>query len=177
MDNVKESAEVCGIERIGHVCQKVCASWGKTELNRYLSELILDTRGGQRQGFPMDVAAELFFLAQTNQTVRALTLAENKGLPFEEASRLIEEHDQKRLAEDAFDNPMVSRDAVVRQERRRSSRGGGVMTAQTETSQPKVTPWQVLIDLVTNRTLLLLLVFVLTAKLVWPYLIAALFPS
>ncbi|MDP2751425.1 MAG: hypothetical protein Q8O31_02305 [Rhodocyclaceae bacterium] len=176
MDNVKELEEACGLERIGHVCQKICASWGKAELNRYISGLILDSRGGHRQGFPMDVAAELFFLAQANQTVRALTLAENKNISFEEATQLIEEHDQVRLAENAFDDPMVSHDAIVRQDRRRADRGGR-RTIQVETNPSKATTLQVVIDLVTNRTLLLLVVFVLTVKLVWPYLMTALFPS
>jgi len=168
--------QACGLERISHVCKKICDSWGKAELNRYISGLIMDARGGQRQGFPVDVAAELFFLAQANQTVRALIWAENKHISFEEATQVIEEYDQKRLAEDVFDNPMVSRDTVSRTERRRTDRGGR-RTIQVEAAQSKATPLQVLIDLVTNRTLLLLMVFVLTAKLVWPYLMTALFPA
>lgn len=44
------------------IAEKVCVFWGKhEECSQFLNKLIMDDRGN-RQGFPQDVSAELFFL-------------------------------------------------------------------------------------------------------------------
>jgi len=46
--------------RFPRIANKLCDLWSEPCLcNRYLSELLLDTRDGERQGFPIAVATEL----------------------------------------------------------------------------------------------------------------------
>jgi hypothetical protein len=54
------------IERIPHLCAKICMTWGSRELDAFFSHLLMDSRDGSRQGLPVEVANEVLFLMQTN---------------------------------------------------------------------------------------------------------------
>ena len=107
------SSSRAAIESIDHLTKKICALWGTPELNLFIRHLIMDSRDGSRQGLPMDVAAEVAFLAETNTFVRAAKSAKLLGVHFSEALKRIEAEDNQPLKLDAFDNPFVSRDTLA----------------------------------------------------------------
>ncbi|APR05351.1 MULTISPECIES: hypothetical protein [Thauera] len=43
-------------ERFPHLAPRISAMWGTRDGRKYLSSLIMDTRDGQRQGFPPEHA-------------------------------------------------------------------------------------------------------------------------
>lgn len=111
---VSEAGGTTALERIGHLTQKICALWGTAEFNVFFGKLLMDSRDGARQGLPTEVAAELAFLAETNKILRAINASEQLGLKFDEAFRRIEAEDQQPLKFDALDDPLVSRDTLMR---------------------------------------------------------------
>jgi hypothetical protein len=176
-----ESAGKSALEEMGHLKQKVCLMWGSPELDVFISRLIMDSRDGQRKGLPMEVGAELLFLAKTNKIIRAIDIARAQKVPFRDAMQMVEEGDEKRLEADTFDNPMVSRDTIVRdrgpdrrtQEERRaaaraesSDRRSGQERRRTG-SAPTVADR--VFGLVFSKATLFLIACALTAKLLWPY--------
>lgn len=53
-----------------HILERLRAAWHSTEeTERFLNEILLDTRDG-RQGLPEEVFSELMFLAELNWTRR-----------------------------------------------------------------------------------------------------------
>jgi len=72
------------LERLPHLAARVQTLWGQTEFEPYVSRLIMESRDGQRQGFPWDVAQELFFLVELCIAKRALVAAEMTGASFRE---------------------------------------------------------------------------------------------
>jgi len=72
------------LERLPHLAARVQALWGQTEFEPYVSRLIMESRDGQRQGLPWDVAQELFFLVELCIAKHALAAAEMTGAPFRE---------------------------------------------------------------------------------------------
>ncbi|HLA34384.1 MAG TPA: hypothetical protein VJ001_05890 [Rhodocyclaceae bacterium] len=102
----------CALEELGHLSKKIIAIWGSPELDMFLSELIMDSRDGTRQGLPMAAAAEVLFLMQTNKMVRAIDLAEKLNIPLQDAFRTVDEGDQARLRNDVLDDPAISRDTA-----------------------------------------------------------------
>ena len=44
------------------VLEKITQLWGTEELEVYINELMMDSRDGQRKGFPHTVASELMYL-------------------------------------------------------------------------------------------------------------------
>ncbi len=101
------------LESIEHLTKKICALWGTPELNIFIRHLILDSRNGSRQGLPMDVAAEMTFIAETNTFVRAHAAAKRLDIKFSEALALTEAEDSQPLKFDLFDDPFVSRDTLA----------------------------------------------------------------
>ena len=102
----------CALEELGHLSRKIIAIWGSPELDTFLSELIMDSRDGARQGLPMAAAAEVLFLMQTNKMVRAIDLAEKLHIPLNDAFRTVDEGDLVRLKKDTLDDPAISRDTL-----------------------------------------------------------------
>ena len=47
-----------------HIGKKIELLWGHPELSKMLMDLLTDTRDGTRQGFPREVAAAMFRLAE-----------------------------------------------------------------------------------------------------------------
>lgn len=112
------------LESIDHLTQKICLLWGTPEFNVFIRELIFDSRNGSRQGLPTEVAAEITFLAETNTLVRAIQRAKRLGTTFDEALKAVEMEDDTTLQVDAFDDPLVSRDTLMRGETRRQAAQG-----------------------------------------------------
>lgn len=52
------------------ILNKIVDLWSSDNIDSYFSELILDTRGDQRQGFPADVAEEILRLSVINTKYR-----------------------------------------------------------------------------------------------------------
>ena len=50
-------------ERFPHIGERIAGLWGSAELALYINELFLDTRGGTRQGFPVEISQALFRLS------------------------------------------------------------------------------------------------------------------
>lgn len=157
------------LESIAHLKQKVCLMWGSPELDTFIGRLLMDSRDGARQGLPMQVGAELLFLAKANKIIRAIDLMKSEKVSFGEAFHSVDAGDQKRLEADEFDNPLVSRDTVirVRNEERRIE--------QTRRPAPKPAGFaagfgHLIFKLLTSKAVLFLIAVALTMKLLWPYL-------
>jgi hypothetical protein len=176
-----EAPERSALEELGHLKQKVCLMWGSPELDIFISRLIMDSRDGQRKGLPMEVGAELLFLAKTNKMIRAIDIARTQQVAFRDAMQLVEEGDQKRLEADNFDNPLVSRDMVVRERGPDRRAVPDRRTAPRESASDRrsgqerrhgtnsLTMGDRIFRLVFSKATLFLIVFALTAKLLWPY--------
>jgi hypothetical protein len=55
--------ERCALEqRFPHVVVRIVATWGHPECSQYLRSLLVEDRGGSRQGFPRAAHAELMLL-------------------------------------------------------------------------------------------------------------------
>lgn len=157
--------EAGALEAIVHLQKKICLMWGSAELDVFIGRLIMDSRDGQRQGLPVSVGDELMFLAEVNKIVRAIDMVRAQKVPFRDALRAVEEGDQKRYEADTFDNPLISRDTVVRArnaERREAARPQG----QTARSSPSVLA-------IIFRLFALLVAGALAIQYLWPYLTQA----
>ena len=164
--------ERCALESIGHIQKKVCLMWGTPELDIFISRLIMDSRDGQRQGLPVQLGAELLFLAKTNKIIRAIDLIRaHQGMTLKDAMQHVEDGDQKRLGQDAFDNPMVSRDTVTRarDERRASQERATAARRPDKPTGGSASLGQLVFYLLTNKYFLMLIAFALSMKLLWPY--------
>ncbi len=157
------------LESLGHLKQKVCLMWGSPELDVFISRLIMDSRDGQRQGLPVAAAAELLFLAQTNKIIRAIDLIGKQPMSLKDAYRVIDAGDQKRLENDEMDNPLVSRDTVIRQ-RNEEYRAVRERSAP-EVRGPLAKFGSLIFGLLLSKSMLYLIAFALTLKLLWPYLV------
>ncbi|KYC28838.1 protein of unknown function [Sterolibacterium denitrificans] len=86
------------LEAFPNVLKKIQGLWATRGCDTYFQGLFMDTRGGTRRGFPMEVGEELLFLVRFNKNVRALPLAAELNVSLEEAYRLIDKGDQESLA-------------------------------------------------------------------------------
>jgi hypothetical protein len=163
------SNERCALEAIEHLQKKICLMWGSPELDVFISRLIMDSRDGQRQGLPMAIGAELLFLAQINKIIRAIALLGKQNVNLKEAYRLVDEGDQKRLEADAFDNPLVSRDTIVRKSEA-ERRSGRERRIETKPSGAVASFGHLVFKLIFSKIALFLIAAALTAKLFWPLL-------
>ena len=160
--------EASALESIGHLKEKVCLMWGSQELDVFIGRLLMDSRDGARKGLPMTVGADLLFLARTNKIIRAIDLMKSQKLPFKDAFHTVDAGDQARLEADELDNPLVSRDTVikVRNEERRIE--------QVRRPAPKPRGLaagfgRLIFKILTSKAVLFLIAVALTVKLLWPY--------
>lgn len=169
MGIAQDNEERAALESLAHLRQKVCLMWGSPELDVFISRLIMDSRDGQRQGLPVAAAAELLFLAQTNKIIRAIDLIGKQKMTLKEAYHVIDAGDQKRLESDELDNPLVSRDTVIRQrnEEYRTVRE----RSAPEVRGPLAKFGSFIFGLLLSKNMLYLIAFALTFKLLWPYLV------
>ncbi|MBA3031950.1 MAG: hypothetical protein KKF85_09885 [Gammaproteobacteria bacterium] len=171
MNAPQPDADACPLESIGHLKQKVCLMWGSAELDIFIGRLLMDSRDGARKGLPMPVGADLLFLAKTNKIIRAIDLMRSEKIQFKDAFRIVDEGDQKRLEADEFDNPLVSRDTVVkvRNEELRATR------AQRPAPKPDGFAARIghlVFTVLTSKAVLFLIAVALTVKLLWPFFMA-----
>jgi hypothetical protein len=85
------------IESMSHLTSKITSLWMSRDLNTMIYEILLDSRDGDRQGLPFEVAKELMFVAQMNLLMRAKEAAPLLGITVGEASNLIAQGDQAAL--------------------------------------------------------------------------------
>jgi hypothetical protein len=90
---------IAALESVGHLQEKVERMWGSPELDVFIRTLFMNSRDGERQGLPLEIAAELAFLAKLNRVIRALDAARRLSVSLDEAFRLIDEGDQSRFDE------------------------------------------------------------------------------
>ena len=57
-------------EKFPHVLNRIVELWNKKEIDDYFNDLLMDTRGGTRQGFPPEVASEIFALSIAHAKIR-----------------------------------------------------------------------------------------------------------
>jgi hypothetical protein len=64
-EKLVDSAELNEVnQRFPHIGRQLLALWGGRDFSVYVNQLMTDTRGGTRQGFPSEVALALFKLIQ-----------------------------------------------------------------------------------------------------------------
>jgi hypothetical protein len=83
LTRLPETQRPLGLARMfPRIANKLCRLWSDSQAcDRYVSELLMDTRDGARQGFPMAVAAELAALLGTDQT-------SDKDLPWGQVNEI-----------------------------------------------------------------------------------------
>lgn len=169
MSNSIRSTERAALESLEHLKNKICLMWGSDELDIFISRLFVDSRDGQRQGLPMEVAAELAFLAQTNKILRAINLLGKQPVSLRDAYRIVDTGDQKRLEADALDNPLVSRDTVIqnRNEEFRASRERERQQAKAE--GPVAAFGSLIFRLIFSKVMIVFIGLALAGKLLWMY--------
>lgn len=89
--------ETAALEAMPHLTRQIIQLWRTRELNTLIHKILLDSRDGSRQGFPMEVARELMFLAKMNVIIRAQDAAPLLGISIGDACRLIEKGDHAAL--------------------------------------------------------------------------------
>jgi len=104
------------LERLPHLAARVQALWGQTEFEPYVSRLIMESRDGQRQGLPWDVAQELFFLVELCIAKHALAAAEMTGASFREMfarclARTANAAPTESTMTDCWSDPMANKEA------------------------------------------------------------------
>lgn len=99
------------LEGFPKVLNKISGLWGTRELDKLILELIMDSREGTRQGFPVDVGDELLFLEGCNKYVRALDIADHMKISVKKAFQMVDSGDQAHMATDPWNDPSVSKDA------------------------------------------------------------------
>lgn len=57
-------------QQFPRVLEKILQMWGKPALEAFLNELMMDSRGGQRQGFPKEAASEILRLSLFSEQQR-----------------------------------------------------------------------------------------------------------
>lgn len=57
-------------EKYLRVLNRIVELWDSKEIDEYFNELMMDTRSGTRQGFPHDVASEIFALSMVHAKIR-----------------------------------------------------------------------------------------------------------
>lgn len=85
------------LEAMPHVATQLIKHWGTREINTFIHQILLDTRDGSRQGFPVAAAQELMFLAEINLLVRAIDAAPLLQITVDDACELIARGDQAAL--------------------------------------------------------------------------------
>ena len=141
--------------------------WKTRELDVFIHRLILDSRDGARQGFPMTVAHEMLFLAETNRILRAMDAAQQLQIKLSEAYKLVMEGDKASQANGPWDDPSVSRDSASR----RFDTKNKVKPAIAPSKEAALTgPWAMLGRFIYSKWFLFAVVAALSVKLTMPLL-------
>jgi len=106
---------LAGLDAFPNVLKKIQGMWGTKELDKFIHSLLMDSRGGTRQGFPVDAAEELLFVVKFNKRVRAIDVAEKLQIPVQDAYRIVDKADQAQLEVSPWADPNSSNEASARQ--------------------------------------------------------------
>ena len=155
------------LEDIAHLTRRICGIWGTPELDVFLSQLLMDARGGARKGLPVAVATEVLFQVQTNKMLRAMELSKKLSLRLQEAYRMVDDGDQARLRIDPLDDPEVSRDTIISRADR-STEAPARRPAMPSAGGQAQGLGQLLLMLVRSKWLVWGIVLLLGFKLFWP---------
>ncbi len=74
-------------EKYARVMNRIVELWDSREIDDYFSELMIDTRtdsGGNRQGFPKEVASEIFALSMAHTKIRDRKQKTSSGNPWDD---------------------------------------------------------------------------------------------
>lgn len=114
-----ETENTAALEAFPRVLQRVQHHWASRACDSYLQSLFMDSRDGNRRGFPVDAASELMFLVKLNKHTRALALAEKLHVPHAEAYRIVDAGDLAATPTDAWSDPdSVTETAALRESRK-----------------------------------------------------------
>ncbi len=168
------SPEASAVERIEHIQKKVCMMWGSPELDTYLNSLLMDSRDGKRQGFPVEITQDLLFLAEFNKFVRAIDLAKKLKISLKEAYQKVD-FDDRTKSGTGLDDPLSAGDVFSREA---SLMGiGDSKNARVSSSRPPEKEGGVgtgfgklIFSLLTNQVVLFLIVLAIIFTIVRPYL-------
>ena len=153
------------IEGFPRIIEKVRLMWKTRELDVFIHRLILDSRDGARQGFPMAVAHEMMFLAETNRIVRAIDAAQSLQIKLSEAYKMVVAGDEAAMSTDAWSDPAVSRDTSSR---RNSRPAASVQIARAAEGSGGSGALYMFGRFVFSKTFLILVIALLSLKLLWP---------
>jgi len=113
--NIPTNPAASAIEKFPHVQKRICMLWGTQELDGHINHLLTDSRDGKRSGFPVEVTAELLFLAELNKLIRSIDLSRKLKIPLREAYQKIDKQDRGADLGDPTD-PLSGRDSFAREE-------------------------------------------------------------
>lgn len=72
-------------EKYLRILNRIVELWETPEMDAYFNDLMIDTRGGVRQGFPSEVASEIFALSMAHSRARSQkSNTADTGNPWEE---------------------------------------------------------------------------------------------
>jgi|APHig6443717817_1056837.scaffolds.fasta_scaffold237964_2 hypothetical protein len=158
------SSEACAIERIGHVQKKICMLWGSPELDAYINKLLMDSRDGQRQGFPVQVTQELLYLAEFNKFIQAIDLARKLKVSLRDALQKIDQVDIDP------ENPLAGGGGRTDRGSAQVTRPASVARAKKESGNAASSFGQMIFTLLTSKAVIFLIFLAITYKLLSPYL-------
>ena len=172
-DNGSRTIECrAALEGIPRITKQICAIWGTRELDAYMGKLLVDARDGARQGFPVEVAAEILFLIRANKMVRAIERAEKLNIDWTASFAMIDKGDQEGMSADAWDDPTSSRDtaaAATTAAKKGSARLSVSRSTPASTVGSQISGIRALIGMVfKNQWIVGAIILILLAKLLWP---------
>lgn len=106
------------LERFPNVLNKISGLWGTRDLDKLIDELIMDSREGSRQGFPVEVAEELLLLGGVNKYVRALEIADHMHIDVKKALQMVNSGDQAHQTSDPWTDSTLGKEAAFDPARR-----------------------------------------------------------
>ena len=114
----KPQTSDAALERFPNVLNKVSGLWGTRDLDKLIDELIMDSREGSRQGFPVEVAEELLLLGGVNKYVRALEIADHMHIDVKKALQMVNSGDQAHISSDPWNDSALTKEAAFDPSRR-----------------------------------------------------------
>jgi hypothetical protein len=167
--NIPVNPEASEIEKFPHVQKRICMLWGTQELDGHINHLLTDSRDGQRSGFPVEVTAELLFLAELNKLIRAIDLSRKLKIPLREAYQKIDKKDRGADLGDPSD-PLSGRDSFAREEKELGVRARSARKTE-ESDGVLATVGKGVFSLFTNKAVLFLVTLFLAYQYVLPLFI------
>jgi hypothetical protein len=141
--------------------------WGTQELDGHINHLLTDSRDGQRSGFPVEVTADLLFLAELNKLNRAIDLARKLKIPLREAYRKVDKQDRGGELGDQAD-PLSGRDNFAREEKELGVRARPAARKNEEADSLFAMLGKGVFALFTSKAVLFLIVLFLAYQYILP---------